>query len=52
VPDRGEQLFDRRGLANERRYAGFQRPEEHVILALRGQDDDANVGVAVPELPG
>jgi hypothetical protein len=52
VPDGREHLLDRRGLADEGRNAGFQRPEQHVILALRGQDDDAKVGVAVPELPG
>jgi len=52
VPDRRDHLFDRRGLADESRNARFQRPEEHVILALRGQDDDAKVGVAVAELPG
>ena len=52
MPDRREHLFNRRGLAHEGRDAVFQRPEEHVVLALRGQDDDAQAGVAVPELPG
>src|SRR6266496_3744517 len=38
------------GLGDERGDAGLQRSKEHVVLVLRGQHHDAQVGVAVAQL--
>ena len=45
-------LLHRGALRDERRHSGLQRPEQDVILFLRGQQDDAEVSVLVAELPG
>jgi hypothetical protein len=52
MPDRREHLVHGRGLRDEGGDAGVQRLEQQVILVARGQHDDAELGMAVPQLPG
>jgi hypothetical protein len=52
MPDRGEQLLERRGLGHERGHAGFQCPEHHVVLGVRGEQDDTQIVAEVPQMPG
>jgi len=52
VPDRREQLFERRGLGHKCGHTGLQGPEHHVVPGARGEQDDAQIGAEVPQLPG
>ena len=52
VADGREHLLHRGALRDESGNARLQRPEQDVILLLRGQQDDTEAGRTVAELPG
>jgi hypothetical protein len=52
VPYGCEHLFQRCGHGDEGRDSGLQGLEQDIVFLLRGEYDDTEVCVAVPELPG